>query len=364
MERPSWRPLPAIAVLTREAAFFKELILKRFAKEVSGDAEPDIRRFRGPESQGQLDALTLPGVLDELRTPSFFSSSRIVVVAPSDVFLAAHSQDLLPFLESGFAGGHLILLQEGTVDQRTRFAKQVAEKGWVVECAQPWDRPPPWDERTPVWDSELSHWLARRAQAKGMKLSPQVAFLLHQRAGTDLAVLEEELEKIITYVMAEGTTTIHEEAVARVTGDLREDSVFVLIDLLLEARRSEALETVLRLFRRGVHTQNGALTLEPVSIALLFIGALVARLRSLRRAHALQAAGEASGPEDWIRAGLVQRPFVSRFRRQLEAVPGRRITAMLERIYEIDRALKSGGDPARLLEVFVIEFAQAARPSG
>ena len=351
--REKWKPLPSVVVLWGDADFFKHQLIKRFARELFGDAEPDLRRIEGSDNP------TAATVLDELRTPSFFSPQRVVVVEPADAFLAAHADTLLPHIEGSFSGGHLVLVLEKKLDQRTRLAKGINAHGWAVECPQPFDRPPPWETRAPVWDSPLSHWVVETAREKGLRLLPQNAFAIHQRAGTDLAILDEELEKLVTYCRSKDVASADEDAIRAVIGDTREDSVFLLVDLVLEARRRDALETVARLLERGFESARGTLTLEPTGIALSFIASLLPRLRSLRRAHAMRQAGLVSDPDAWVRSGLVARPFLAPFRRQLETVTPRRIVAMFDRLYEIDRAIKSGGDAARLLELFVVEFTAA-----
>ncbi|HVR75620.1 MAG TPA: DNA polymerase III subunit delta [Planctomycetota bacterium] len=360
MTRETWRPIPSISVFAGNADFLKEEALKRLTREVFGANPQEVRRFQGPPNDREIGALPLPTVLDELQTPSFFSPARLVILERGNTFLGAHGDDLVPFLEKGFSGGHLAVLVDGKLDGRTRFARRAAENGWVVECAQPYDRPPPWDSKTPAWDSELSHWIVAHARTKDLSIDAPTAFLLHERAGTDLAVIDEELEKIVTFLGVKGSRRVDAEAIAAVTADLRESSVFAALDLFLEGRRGEALDAVQRVFRKGYHGEKGALTIDPSSIALLFIGSLVPRLRSLRRAHAMVSAGGA-GPDDWIAAGIVQRPFLARFQRQLRAVPPQKIARLLERLYETDKSIKTGGDPERLLEVLLLELGTAPK---
>ena len=361
MSRDTWQPLPEVMVLVGNAPFLKELVLRRFEREIFGDAPPDLRRFTS-DGGSPSDGPPLATVLDELRTPSFFSASRVVVVSPADSFVTEHSATLLEHIEKGFVGGHVVFFQK-TLDQRTRWAKQIGQKGWVVECRQPYDRPPPWDSRTPVWDSELSQWLSQRARRRGLSLSPQDAFRLHNRAGTDLAILEEELEKLATYVAGRADKTVDQAAITAVVGDLREDSVFILVDLLLERRRAEALESTQRLFERGQQNERGTRALDPMSIALPFIATLAGRLRALRQGHALNATGQ-GGTEGWLGKGLVQRPFLPRFERQMEATDPAYIRRLFRRLYEIDRALKLGANAEREIELLVASFgAPAPRPS-
>lgn len=353
LARKSWGPLPSIALLTGGAPFLKELIVQRFSQELFGDATPEVHRLQGPSSDQALGDLPLSTVLDELRTPSFFSNCRLVVVESGDAFVRAHRETLETYLEQGFSSGNLVISLEGKLDGRTRFAKAVAKSGWIVDCPQPYDRPPPWDARTPVWDSELSRWLMLRAKEKSLSLDPQTAFLLHERVGTDLAVLERELDKIATYLVERRSRTVDADTVSAVCGDSREDSIFAVVDAFLEGRRRDSFEGVERLFGHGYHGESGSLILDPTSIALSFVGALLSRLRALRRAHAMAEVGATS--DDWMREGLVQRPFLSRFQRQLRATSPTRIRRVLNLLYRTDRSIKTGGDAHRLISLLVLE---------
>lgn len=355
MARKDWKPLPEIAILQGAADFLKGRIVARFTEELFGDGVREVRRFQcGPGERGASD-VALAAVLDELRTPSFFSPHRLVVVENGGPFLVANAEDILPFVERGFSGGHLVVTVDGKLDGRTKIAKALAQGAWVVDCPQPFDRPPPWETRAPIWQSDLSRWVVAAAREKGLEIDLRTAFALHERAGTDLAVLAEEIEKMAIYLASRRSHRIDEATISAVVGDLHENSVFSAVDLFLEGRRAEAYDALLRMLERGVSTDRSAPTFEPISIALLFIGAVIPKLRALRRAHALSAEG--GGPDAWMAAGLVGRPFILRFQRQLAGMPPRRIDAAFRRLYELDRAIKSGGLAARLLEVFFLEGA-------
>ncbi len=349
MARRSWKPLPAICALHGDAEFFKREIQERFARELfAGGDEPWIRRYRAAEMAPGKP--TLAEVLDDLCTPSFLSSNRLVVVEAADQFLAAHREALEPFLEDGFSGGHLILLLEA-LDGRTRFAKAVAQKGWAVACKKPFDRPPPWEAYAAPWDNELSHWVASRAREKGMEMDVETAHAFCQRVGTDLATLDEELEKLRTY-LGETRKKVDLEAVEAVAGELREDSIFDLIDAFLSKNRRAALRIARRLFQAGYHPPKGSPVMESAGITMLFIGGLLSRLRALRRAHALAAQGK--GQDAWISLRLTPKAFLNRFQRDLKATPPGRIDRALATLRQIDRSIKTGARPEVLLESFLM----------
>jgi DNA polymerase III delta subunit len=337
MRRSSWAPLPELVILAGEATFLRKQIERRFIRELFGEQPlPALARFDGAQETPDL----LATVLDELRTVSLLSSERLVIVDAAESFLAEHREALEPFVESGFAGGRLILHVE-KLDTRTRLARAILEKGWVVRCKQPFDRPPPWQTGGPPWDNELTRWIVAWARGKGLDLDPQTAFELQERAGSDLGAIDESLEKLRTF-LGPSARRVDRRAIAALAGDTREDSVFDLVDAFIARDRARALAIAERLFRHGYQPGKGPAVLEPTAIAILFIGALVNRIKALRRAHAIAAAG--LGADEWMRLGLTSRPFIERFRRQLREMPPNRIERVFEALHGLDRGVKSGMD--------------------
>ena len=350
MARSRWSPLPAVCVLHGEADFFKREIQDRFARELgAGGDEPSVHRYTAADRDAGRPALA--EVLDELRTPSFLASARLVVIESADQFLAAHREALEPFVSQGFPGGHLILALDAALDQRTRFAKAVAEKGWAVACPKPFDRPPPWRPDADPWDHDLGRWVASRAKQKKFEMDLELAHAFCQRVGADLATLDEELEKLRTWLGKAGARA-DLAAVTAVAGDLREDSIFDLVDAFLAADRPAAFRILRRLLEGGYHPPRGAPVMDPVGISSLFLGSLVSRFRALRRAHALAAAGQ--GPEAWVAARLTPRPFLARFSKEMRSTPPDRIARALAALRSLDRAVKTGARAQPLLEEFVL----------
>jgi hypothetical protein len=156
MARSSWRPLPSAAFLTGTADFLKGQFVKKFTRELFGESEPEVHRFQGPANDRQLADLPLAVVLDELRTASLFAS-------PDHHRRPGRPLPRRPWRRPDVARGRLRRRAlacpiDGKLDGRTRFAKAAARVAWVVDCPQPYDRPPPRDAKAPAWDSELTHW--------------------------------------------------------------------------------------------------------------------------------------------------------------------------------------------------------------
>lgn len=349
MRRRRWSPLPSFIVLTGNARFLRRRIQQRVKRELFGEHCGPACSILRLDASRTVEGL-LATVLDELRTLSILSEARLVLVENADAFLAEHRDDLEPFVSGGFSGGHLVLDLEKSLDRRTRFARAVAEHGWVVDCRQPFDRPPPWQSDAPPWKNELSEWIVEWAAAKELELGLRDAYYLQQRVGTDLGILDESLEKVKTF-LGSGPRRIDAETMDAVTGELREDSIFDLVDRFISAERSAALDTLDRLCRNGYHPAKGSPVHDPATIALLFAGALVARLRNLRRAHCLDARG--GGADQWLELRLTSRPFIDRFRRDLRSMPPPRLDRAYEALLRMDREIKTGSDPRTAMMLFL-----------
>ncbi len=125
-------------------------------------------------------------------------------------------QLLLPYLEHPLDSTALVLVTE-KADFRAnpfRFLKQHAA---LVECR-------------PLWDNQVPGWIADRIRKRGGTASPEAVQLLHEYAGSSLGVLDNELEKLFTYLG--GRREITSEDVAAVAGASRGYTIFQLQDAI------------------------------------------------------------------------------------------------------------------------------------
>ncbi len=347
MNKKDWQPLPAFCVLTGDANFFKDAIEKRFVQELFPD--PESKSILKIDAKKNTEGL-LAKVLDELRTLSILSPNRLVIIDNADSFLSSHRDDFEPYVREGFSGGHLILKLDKALDSRTKFGKAIKEAGWPVECKQPFDRPPPWMTGTPLWKNDLTDWLVGWAKTKKLKIDPQTAFHLQERVGNDLSQLDKSLEKIKTFLG--DTRDVDERAVDQVTADIREDSVFDLVEKFILGQRTKALSIFERLMQNGYTPQKGQPIHDPMAISLLFLGSLIPKLRNLRRAHALKSEGQ--GPQSWIEERLTPKFLLERFQRELQAMPPKRLHNLFPTLRELDRKLKTGANPKEALTLLLI----------
>ena len=94
----------------------------------------------------------------------------------------------------------------------------------------------------------LSRWIRSRVGEKGCSIVPGAITLLAQLVGPNLRVLDNELEKLALYA---GEESIVEAHVRELVPEMRETSVFNVVDAVLERRPAVALRATNRLSQGG-----------------------------------------------------------------------------------------------------------------
>lgn len=210
------------------AVFGSEAFLRR---QHAGEI---VQRVLGPASQPlclseyEGGAAELAAVLDDLRTLPFLSDRRLVVVRDADSFLAveAHRDALMRYLESPSPTGVLLLVGE-RLDSRLKLTKTIAAVGEVCKCEK--DR-----------GFRIIAWVGERAAARGKRLDAEAAAALVELVGTDLARLDNEIEKLSLYAGA--APAITPDHVLDLVGLQREEKVFAITDAIADGEAGRAMQ--------------------------------------------------------------------------------------------------------------------------
>lgn len=203
-----------------------------------------------------------------------------------------------------------------------------------------------------VLDTELVGWITGEAKRRGKVLSRETAHLLQERAGTDLRTLAAHLEKLALFVAA--SPTISDADVDACVGVARSAPAFDLAEAVASADAKSAFAVSALLFDMGVEEPGGRRNTDPQGIAILCAAALSRKVRQVLHACDLMDAGLSF--EQAAESAGVFRTFAPGFRVQVEAWRQRPRARLLDDVVALDRALKSGGGPPRvLLETFIAE---------
>jgi len=180
----------------------------------------------GP-TQVEGDSVSLAQVLDEVRTPSLLGDRRIVIVQDADDFVSANREALEKYCASPAPTGTLVLLCD-TMPRNTRLHKVIAGRGGVIMCEAPEGR-------------ALTTWIVRRAKLSyGKQLGEAAAQRLREHLGDSPGWIDSELAKLAAYVGSRPEIT--REDIVEVTGELREEKVFAVMDAIANGDASLALK--------------------------------------------------------------------------------------------------------------------------
>lgn len=97
-------------------------------------------------------------------------------------------------------------------------------------------------------ERELPRWIRQRAEEKGGEISSEAVSMLAALVGTDLRLLEQEIEKLLLYADGRQVTT---DDVAALVSHARETSIFDLVDCVGRRQTDRALRLLHRLLDDG-----------------------------------------------------------------------------------------------------------------
>jgi len=202
------------------------------------------------------------------------------------------------------------------------------------EAVQIFAAPRPW---------ELERWIQTRAEKKGGRLAPDAARRLATLVGSDLRLLDQELEKLLLSV--EPGQLVTEDAVNLLVSYVREESIFDLVDAVGQGQAPIAFRILHRL--------------REDNVAPLYILTMIIRqFRLLLQTRELMEEG-ASAEE--VSKALNLHPYVARkCYQQARTFTMKRLEASYERLAATDVAIKSGeiGDELAV-QLLVAELCQA-----
>lgn len=188
----------------------------------------------------------------------------------------------------------------------------------------------------------LPGWIEARARRRGGQLGPGVARRLAELGPGDLALIENELAKLLTY--RDGETVLLEDVeLLAADGEL---SHFRLLDAVLAGDRAQALGHWRRLLRQGV---------RPEALLPLLAGSL----RALLVAAEARVAGVALGSV--AAAQGITPARVPHLQRQAARFNPARLEEGLRALLDLDRRVKRGEAELEVgLEVLVSDLAGLA----
>lgn len=221
--------LPCVVALIGDERALKDSAITAFITAAL-DADDDApSRFTGKNAD-------MKSVRDELLTISMWSDRRVVIIDDASDFVSANRAALEKYIESP-AKKSLLILDVKTMPKNTRLYKAINKAGLVVECSE-------------LKGAALSRWIQDTAQQKYEKtIARDAVTLLIALAGTHLAQLDQELQKLTSYVGDQ--PAIDAQAVRRLVGGWKAETTWAMTDAVRDGRLGDALAALDRLLGSG-----------------------------------------------------------------------------------------------------------------
>ncbi|HSG72863.1 MAG TPA: DNA polymerase III subunit delta [Planctomycetaceae bacterium] len=216
------------------AVFGTERYLKRSACDAlrtvvlkGSDEQPAV--FAGKDA-------TLSDVLDELSMLSMWGDRRLVIVEDADEFVKKYRAALEKYLDKP-AKKSVLVLEVKTWNKTTRLAKSLEKCGLPLSCEE-------------LKGRELQKWIDQTARVRfGKQVSRDAALLMEELVGNNLGLLEQELDKLSSYVGERAQ--IEQEDVRALVGGWKTETTWKMLDALRDGQPGRALELLDNLLNAG-----------------------------------------------------------------------------------------------------------------
>ena len=297
-----------IYLLTGEDTYRKQEIIQK----IRGVLQPDdFNFFTSPADKADLGE-----VLALANTAPVFSTARMIVLTGIEKLRKEPKAALMRYLTDPLPTTTLVLTHNDAKKIKTDRALTdvCTANGQVADFAE-------------LKQAELNLWAQNKLKARGLTADFEAVNLLCQSVGTELAALENEIEKLALYTLERTDKKISKEDVLSCIGFSKEENPFELANAILSCNKTKALKLVTKLLDDGE---------EPVAV----LSKMTFPILKMARIKRLSEGGVPSG--DIIRAaGLF--PWEGRLVSAARNFPNQKqFLTTLNRLIEADAAFKSG----------------------
>lgn len=329
----SLRPVYLVA---GEERYLRRVVLEHLRRAVLGSEQVSLNEDRF--TAGDVDAAT---VIAAARTLPMFGPRRLVIVQGVERWEAQKDAsakgighrplDRLAQYAADPSDSTTLVLVADKLDNRRKLMSVAKKAGFLVACA-------------PLSRGVLPGWIRDRCTRRGHAISHRAADLLAELVGSDLAMLDDAVERVTLYVGPQ--KDIGEEDILTCVANLKSTTVWELVEAVGRREPGPALAALGRVFERGSGPR--------------LVGLLCWSARQLIRFGSARATGINSREAAKV-AGIP--PFKAQeFESQLRAMSLARAELWLEKLAEVDRAMKGGSKlpPRAVLEQALLDICRVS----
>jgi DNA polymerase-3 subunit delta len=304
-----------------------EAEMSRLAGEIGGLVEDELRAFNSDRFYAGERGVTPAAIVEAASTLPMMSDRRVVTVLRAERILKpkrrgkaaaeepgddveAEAPTELDVLEAYIRNPvpqTTLVMVASDVDRTRKLYKTLQKQSTIVEC---WGLRPGRDARVDLREvARNAEILVKQAtNAATQQIEPAAARLIAERAGTDIARLRGEVDRLLLYALGEKKIGLDEAR--QIVGPAALQDDWAIANAIEAGQAAEALRQL-------------ALTLESGGVSYQILGQLA-----------------------W---------FV---REKLVVSDPRRVPAAIEALFRTDLELKSSGDPRVLLERLVVQLCR------
>jgi DNA polymerase-3 subunit delta len=273
------------------------------------------------------DTVNITDVFDELRTMSFFTGRRVVLIRNADDFVSANREKLEEYFDNPFGPG-ILVLTVGSWPKTTKLYKKLDAVGELIAIAE-------FDKR------QLHTFVSECAAKYGKTISYNVADMLIELVGDEPGRLASEVDKLCLYADSQKTITpAHVEALI---GHNRIYGAFAVIDAMTAGDTAKAIERLRNMFA------------SDKSAEYTVVGAFAYQFRRMFSAKALLE----KGSNQYQVAGKLRIwGDKENFFRQLSQMTLAQIGSLIQELAHVDYFIKTGRATApTAMEQFVLRLS-------
>ena len=181
----------------------------------------------------------------------------------------------------------VVLMHKASADKRKGFYKSVQKCGGVIV------------ESPAVRDYEITNWIIRYFEGRGLSISPDAASLMGESTGTELNTIAVETDKLVKN-LPEGTRTVTVEDIEKNVGISRQYSIFELNKELASHNAPKAV-------RIATYIGSSAKFAMPMAVSVIF-----SQFNKILRYSALLQKNPHPSPDEKARALSGVNPYFYR----------------------------------------------------
>jgi len=306
IRKGAWQP---VYLITGKEKFFQDQIIRALDKKLFPD--PGAKSLNRIILQGTEAGL--PDIAGAAMSYPMLSDHKLVLVKDFHKVSVSDMDVFLKYLENPQPATVLVLIADG----KGAVVSSIASKVVKVDCK-------------PITDWKIQEWIIARIKERQRTFSPDAVAAFSDYVGTDLLMIENELDKLINF-KPEGEIGLDDVLAA--TGMSREYNVFALQDALAQRNLSASLKIATELLNHG----------ENINMLLVILFGFFRKL-------SLYAALKASGGTHSFTKELGVREFqLKKMNAALRTFNARQLQTVLRNIQEADWKSKSSGEKPRTL---------------